>query len=64
MSHSANFVDLFRCTGYFIGKILKGAKLADLPIEQPIKFEHVVNLKTTVHSASPLQSRFCCAPMR
>jgi putative ABC transport system substrate-binding protein len=46
MSYSANFVDLYRRAAYFIDKILKGAKPADVPVEQPTKFEAVVNLKT------------------
>jgi len=46
MSYSANFADLFTRAAYFIDKILKGTKPADLPVEQPTKFEAVVNLKT------------------
>jgi ABC-type uncharacterized transport system substrate-binding protein len=46
MAYGPNYSDLYKSTAAYVDKILKGAKPADLPVEQPIKFEFVINLKT------------------
>jgi putative tryptophan/tyrosine transport system substrate-binding protein len=46
MSYGANFTDLFRRAGDLVDKILRGANAGDLPVQQPTKFDLIVNLKT------------------
>ena len=46
MSYSASLLDLYRGAASYVDRILKGAKVAELPIQQPTKYELAINLKT------------------
>ena len=46
ISYGTNFPDLFRRSAHYVNKILRGAKPGDLPVEQPVKFDLAINLKT------------------
>ena len=46
IGYGANYLELWRRAAYFVERILKGTNPADLPIEQPTKFELVINMKT------------------
>ena len=45
MSYATSYTDLYRRAATFVDKILKGRTPADLPVEQPMKFEFIINLK-------------------
>ena len=64
MSYGPNFLDLFRRAADFVDKILRGAKPADLPVEQPTKFDLVVSLKTAKALGLAIPETSCCAPRR
>ena len=46
IAYGPSIAALFRRAAFFVDKVIKGAKPADLPVEQPVKFELVVNIKT------------------
>ena len=60
MSYGPNFPDLFRRTAEYVDKIFRGTKPADIPVEQPTKFELVINLNTA--KALGLTCRHRCSP--
>ena len=58
MSYGADYDDLFRKAAHYVDKILKGAKPADLPVQQATKFEFVINLKAAKQIGLTLSPEF------
>jgi putative tryptophan/tyrosine transport system substrate-binding protein len=64
ISYGTNLLDLLRSAAGYVDRILKGEKLADLPVQAPVKYELVVNLKTAKGSALPCLRPCSSAPTR
>ena len=58
MSYGASVPDLFRRAASYVHKILQGTNPADLPVQQPVKFELVINLKTAKALGSTIAESF------
>ena len=61
MSYAPSDLDNFRRTAVYVDKILKGAKPADLPVEEPVKYETVINLEIAKVLGLPVPDRLLVA---
>jgi putative ABC transport system substrate-binding protein len=60
MAYTVDWLEMARMAANYVDQILKGAKPASLPVEQPTKFELVINVKTAKARGLPSRSRCCC----